>query len=83
LAKDIASNAGCGGKQGGGEMTAWYETFVVEIGDKEIFVDAYGKDGEEPTIKVDAGTDWDGFPVPLTQEEEEAAIDWVKRNYFA
>ena len=59
----------------------WYETFVVEIGTKEIFVDAYGSDNREPEFKVEAGTDWEGFPVPLSDQEQAAAIGWVRKNY--
>lgn len=59
----------------------WYETFVVEIGTKEIFVDAYGAKGKETSFNVEAGTDWEGFPVPLTEEEKQRAIKWVRKNY--
>lgn len=59
----------------------WHHTFVVELGTKEIFVDVYGQEGKEPTFKVDAGTDWEGFPVPLSKQEQEAAINWVRKNY--
>lgn len=74
----------------------WYETFVVELGTKEIFVDVYwapsvpvakdsvplhGAKGKEPTFKVEAGTDWEGFPVPLSKQEQDAAINWWLRTY--
>ena len=61
--------------------SCWYETFIVEIGAKEIFVDAYGSDGDDPKFKVEAGTDWEGFPVPLSEQEQAAAINWVRKNY--
>jgi hypothetical protein len=59
----------------------WYETFVVELGTKEIFVDVYGAKGKEPTFKVEAGTDWEGFPVPLSKAEQDAAVSWWLRTY--
>ena len=62
-------------------QSCWYENFVVEIGSKEIFVDAYGSDKDEPTFKVEAGTDWEGLPVPLSKDEQVAAIRWVRKNY--
>ena len=62
-------------------LDMWYETFVVELGTKEIFVDVYGAKGKEPTFKVEAGTDWEGFPVPLSKQEQDAAINWVRKNY--
>lgn len=62
-------------------LAMWYETFVVELGTKEIFVDVYGAKGKEPTFKVEAGTDWEGFPVPLSKQEQDAAINWVRKNY--
>lgn len=62
-------------------VSCWYETFIVEIGAKEIFVDAYGSNSDGPKFKVEAGTDWEGFPVPLSEQEEAAAISWVRKNY--
>lgn len=59
----------------------WRETFVVELGTKEVFVDAYGAKGKETSFHVEAGTDWEGFPVPLTEEEKQRAIKWVRKNY--
>lgn len=59
----------------------WCESFVVEIGTKEIFVDAYGANGKETSFNVEAGTDWEGFPVPLSKAEQDQAIKWVRKNY--
>lgn len=58
-----------------------YETFVVEIGCKEIFVEVSQDKRGNVEFYVDAGTDWEGFPVPLSTEERKRAIDWVKQNY--
>lgn len=68
-------------KRGEMVMAGWYESFVVEIGSKEIFVEAYGSERDEPTFKVEAGTDWEGFPVPLSEQEQALAIRWVRKNY--
>ena len=75
------SSAGFTGELEKGSGKMWYETFIVEIGAKEIFVDAYGSDGDDPKFKVEAGTDWEGFPVPLSDQEQAAAINWVRKNY--
>jgi len=62
-------------------VRSWYETFVVEIGTKEIFVEAYGSDNKMNAFRVDAGTDWEGLPIPISDQEQAAAIGWVRENY--
>lgn len=55
--------------------------YVVEIGCKEVFVEVSQDSRGNVEFDVDAGTDWDGFPVPLSDEEHRRAVQWVKDNY--
>lgn len=59
--------------------------YVVEIDGIEVFVELVHKGNHEhnvdPFFEVNAGTDWEGLPLPLSAEEAEEAILWVIRNY--
>jgi len=59
----------------------WYETFVVEVGNKEVLIEVHGIDEGEPVFKVETGTDWEGFAIPLSEQERSEAIGWVRENY--
>lgn len=59
--------------------------YVVEVDGMEVFVELIHKGdyeaGLDPFFEVNAGTDWEGIPYPLSAEEAEEAILWVIRNY--
>jgi hypothetical protein len=59
--------------------------YVVEVDGIEVFVELIRKgdydSNTDPFFEVNAGTDWEGIPYPLTAQEAEEAILWVMRNY--
>ena len=59
--------------------------YVVEINGIEVFVELIyagnREHGRDPFFEVNAGTDWEGIPYPLTAQDAEEAILWVLRNY--
>ena len=76
-------SAGPTTEQGSGKM--YDEEWTVDFGDKEVFVKlikhGVAGSGLQPVFEVFAGTDWDGFEIPVSEEEEEAAIKYIKKNY--
>lgn len=59
--------------------------YTVELGPLEVIAHLVRKGnrkkGRRPIIDLDAGTDWDGSPYILTEDEERKVIQWIEKNY--